>query len=63
MLVAGFFQEYNNWKKEMNKQFKNKGYTLKEKRFVINQVLGYLPNIKDMTITEMEQVVEYLKRH
>lgn len=63
MLVAEFFQTHNNWKREMNNQFKRKGYSLKEKRFVINRVLGYLPNLKDMTISEMEVVVEYLKTH
>lgn len=44
----------------MAKQFKKKNYNLKEKRFIVNKVLGYSPNFKDMTIAEMESVINYL---
>ncbi|HFK1435085.1 TPA: hypothetical protein ACGXNJ_005239 [Bacillus cereus] len=61
-LVAGFFQAHSVTKREMNKQFESKGYnSLKIKRFIFGRVLGYAPNIKDMTISEMEQVIHYLK--
>ncbi|HHB2481411.1 TPA: hypothetical protein ACORDH_002862 [Bacillus cereus] len=61
-LVAGFFQAHSVTKREMNKQFESKGCnSLKVKRFMFGIVLGYAPNIKDMTISEMEQVIHYLK--
>ncbi|EPC8411091.1 hypothetical protein ACR3AM_005499 [Bacillus thuringiensis] len=62
MLIAGFFQAHNEMRKEMNSQFKVKGIIgIKMKRFIFGKTLGYAPNIKDMTISEMEQVIHYLK--
>ncbi|PAD84990.1 hypothetical protein CHH57_02100 [Niallia circulans] len=60
MLIAGFFQANSELRNEMSKQFKKKNYNLKEKRFVVDKVLGYCPNFKDMTIAEMELVIDYL---
>lgn len=60
MLIAGFFQANSVTRNEMAKQFKKKNYNLKEKRFIVNKVLGYSPNFKDMTIAEMESVINYL---
>lgn len=57
-----FFQAHNETKKVMNKLFKEKGYKLKEKRFVLGTVLGYVPNLTDMTIAEMKEVIDYLNK-
>ncbi|WP_151035749.1 hypothetical protein [Bacillus wiedmannii] len=61
-LVARFFQAHSVKKREMNKEFESKGYnSLMVRRFIFGRVLGYAPNIKDMTISEMEQVIHYLR--
>ncbi|MED3792470.1 hypothetical protein P4571_08435 [Niallia alba] len=60
MIIAGFFQANSELRNEMSKQFKKRDYTLKERRFIVNKVLGYCPNFKDMTIAEMELVIDYL---
>lgn len=57
-----FFQAHNETKKVMNKLFKAKGYKLKEKRFVLDTVLGYVPKLTDMTIAEMKEVIDYLNK-
>ena len=61
MLVAGFFQSHNEIKKTLNKRFKELGYDLANKRYVLGLVLGYVPNLKDMTIAEMQQVIDFLE--
>lgn len=57
-----FFQAHNETKRVMNRLFKEKGYKLKEKRFVLGTVLGYVPNLTDMTIAEMRSVIDYLNK-
>jgi len=61
-LVAGFFEKHRVMKREMNRLFNDKKYTLKEKRFVLGTVLGYVPNLTDMTISEMKEVIDYLQK-
>ena len=61
MIVAGIFQAHKQGRKIMNDLFKEKGYVLKEKRFVCGEALGYAPNLKDMTLSEMQRVIQYLK--
>lgn len=62
MLSVGFFQAHQELRKQMRKAFKEKGYTLKEKRFVVHEVLGYTPYFSEMTISEMEQVIDHLQK-
>ncbi|WP_208765081.1 hypothetical protein [Bacillus sp. ISTL8] len=62
MMFASFFQAHRETKRTMNEEFKGRGLNnIKVKRFIFGRVLGYAPNIKDMTISEMEQVIHYLK--
>lgn len=61
MIIANFFQQHESLRTQMRKEFKEKGYDLKEKRWVLNEVLSYAPNLKDMTISEQEQVLDYLR--
>jgi hypothetical protein len=60
MIVAGFFQRDNETKKIMNAKFKEKGFNLAEKRVFIERTLGYTAYMKDMTISEKEEVIEAL---
>ncbi|MEM5592887.1 hypothetical protein AAHH67_15970 [Niallia circulans] len=60
MIIAGFFQAHSDMRNLMSNEFKKKNYNLKEKRYIVNQVLGYCPNFKDMTLSEMESVIDYL---
>jgi hypothetical protein len=62
VIIAGFFQQHNDLRNEMKNEFKKKGYSLKEKRFILGQVLGYAPYFSDMTISEMKEVIDYLKK-
>ncbi|PGT90120.1 hypothetical protein [Bacillus thuringiensis] len=61
-ITIDFFQASKNLRKEMQRLFKEKGITgLKEKRFILGEALGYAPNFKDMTVSELELVVTHLK--
>lgn len=63
-LVARFFQAHSVTKREMNKEFESKGYnSLIVRRIVFEKVIGRVPSIEDMTISEMEQVIHYLKNN
>lgn len=60
MISAGFFQESAEMKRTMNKRFKELGYDLPMKKGVLVEVLKYKAKLGDMTINEMEQVIDYL---
>jgi hypothetical protein len=61
LIVARFFQAHKELRRKMNNRFKELGYDLANKRFVLGKTLGYVPNLTDMTLSEMEQVIGYLK--
>ncbi|MFE8701119.1 hypothetical protein ACFYKX_10990 [Cytobacillus sp. FJAT-54145] len=63
MLVAGIFQAHKQTRKALDQRFKELGYDLANKRYVIGKTLGYLPNLKDMTIEEMRRVLAELNHH
>lgn len=61
MITTNFCKQESSLRTEMRKEFKKRGYDIKEKRFALNEVLGYVPNMKDMTDHEKEKVIQYLK--
>lgn len=62
MLTVGFFEAHKEYKKEMDLIFKEKGYKLKEKRALLKEMFpNDVPTLSDMTISQMEQVIERLK--
>ncbi|MES5838108.1 hypothetical protein [Bacillus cereus group sp. MG11] len=61
MLLVEFFQNTNDLRREVQKQFKERGFTLPEKYFVMNEALGYAPNIKELTNDEIHRVLKLLK--
>lgn len=60
-IVAGMFMRSKAVRKEMNQEFKRLGYNIKEKRFVIHQVLGYTPYLSELTNEEIVRVTRHLK--
>lgn len=63
MFTANFFQAHKELKKEMGVLFKEKGYaTLKEKREFLKNLFGEVKPLTDMTISEMEKVIESLSK-
>ncbi|MDX5853686.1 MULTISPECIES: hypothetical protein [Bacillus cereus group] len=61
MLLVELFQNTHNLRREVQKQFKERGFTLPEKYFVMNEALGYAPNIKELTNDEIHSVLKLLK--
>lgn len=60
MIAAGFIQVSAELKRTMNKRFKELGYSTSAKKDVLVEVLNYKAKLGDMTINEMEQVIDYL---
>ncbi|HFK1543428.1 TPA: hypothetical protein ACGXM3_005250 [Bacillus cereus] len=63
MSILTFFHAHSVKKREMNKEFESKGYnSLIVRRLVFEKAIERVPtSIEDMTISEMEQVIHYLK--
>lgn len=60
-LVAGMFMRLKEVRKQMNQEFKRLGYDIQEKRFIVYQVLGYTPFMKELTVEEMQRITTYLR--
>jgi hypothetical protein len=63
LLIPNFYQKETSLRTEMRNEFKKKGYGIKEKRFILFKVLGYVPNIKDMSDQEKEKVIAFLREN
>ncbi|ASS60735.1 hypothetical protein MOF52_16920 [Bacillus inaquosorum] len=51
-------------RRKLSKEFKRLGFnSLKEKRWFLAKVLGYAPNFKEMSIAEMERVIDELTKY
>lgn len=59
-MVGAFFQAERQLKRMMNNRFKELGYDLAMKRAFLNKTLGYTPKLSDMTLSEMETVINAL---
>jgi hypothetical protein len=59
--IMGYFPVL---KREMTKEFKRVGFKdIKEKRWFLHKVLGHVPTFKEMTIAEMQRVIEELGKY
>lgn len=61
-MVGAFFQVDAQLKRMMNKRFKELGYNLAMKKDFLNKTLGYQPKLSDMTLGEMETVINALHK-
>ncbi|MCA1064674.1 hypothetical protein QTG56_23990 (plasmid) [Rossellomorea sp. AcN35-11] len=61
ILIPNFYQEEPSLRTVMRSEFQKKGYTIKEKRLILHRVLGYIPNMKEMTDQEKEKVIAFLR--
>jgi len=51
-------------RREMDKEFKRVGFgNIKEKRWFLHRILGYVPALNGMKIAEMEKVIGELKKY
>jgi hypothetical protein len=59
--IMGYFPVL---RREMNKHFKRVGFKdIKEKRWFLHKVLGYVPALSNMTISEIEIVIYELGKY
>jgi hypothetical protein len=57
-----FIGAFKPLRNQMNKEFKRVGITnIKEKRWFFQKVLGEVPYISEMTIAQLERVIEELQ--